>query len=71
MHKPWPIVLVLSAYGLSMWLLSKVVQSIPLGITHTLWSEIGIIAIVIVGLLAYKQLPVSGQMVGLATITVG
>ena len=36
-----------------------------------LWSGIGIIAIVLVGLLAYKQVPSAGQLVGIATITAG
>ena len=71
MTKPLPTISVLAAYGLSMWLLSKVVLSIPLGITYALWSGIGIIAIVLVGLLAYKQVPSLGQLVGIATITVG
>ena len=71
MTKPLPTILVLAAYGLSMWLLSKVVLTIPLGITYALWSGIGIIAIVLIGLLGYKQVPSPGQLVGIATITVG
>ena len=55
--------------------LSKVVQSMPLGITDALWSGIGIgigiVAIVLVGLLAYRQVPSPGQLVGMALITAG
>ena len=36
----WPSVVVLLAYSTSMLLLSRVVQTIPLGITYTLWSGI-------------------------------
>ena len=55
-----------------MLLLSLVVQkTIPLGITYALWSGIGIVAIVLVGLFAYKQVPSPGQLVGIATITAG
>ena len=36
-------------------LLSKVVMSIPLGITYALWSGIGTVAIVLVGRFAYQQ----------------
>ena len=46
-------------------------QTIPLGITYALWSGIGIIAIVLVALLAYKQVPSPGQLVGIAMITAG
>ena len=69
--KPIPTLVVLVAYATSMLLLSRVVQTIPLGITYALWSGFGIIAIVLVGLLAYKQVPSPGQVVGIATITAG
>ena len=71
MTKPLPTISVLAAYGLSMWLLSNVVQTIPLGITYALWSGIGIIAIVLVGLFAYKQVPSAGQLFGISMITAG
>ena len=41
MTRPLPTLLVFSAYALAMALLSKVVLSIPLGITYALWSGIG------------------------------
>ena len=69
--RPIPTLIVLAAYSTSMLLLSQVVQTIPLGITYALWSGIGIIAIVLIGLLAYKQVPSPGQLVGIATITAG
>ena len=69
--KPIPTLVVLVAYSTSMLLLSRVVQTIPLGITYALWSGIGIIAIVLVGLFAYKQALSPGQLVGIATITAG
>ena len=69
--KPIPTLVVLVAYSTSMLLLSRVVQTIPLGITYALWSGIGIVSIVLVGLFAYKQVPSPGQLVGIATITAG
>ena len=69
--KPIPTLVVLVAYSTSMLLLSRVVQTIPLGITYAIWSGIGIVAIVLVGLFAYKQVPSPGQLVGIATITAG
>ena len=69
--KPIPTLVVLVAYTTSMLLLSRVVQTIPLGITYALWSGIGIVAIVLVGLFSYKQVPSPGQLVGIATITAG
>ena len=69
--KPIPTLVVLVTYATAMLLLSRVVQTIPLGITYALWSGIGIVAIVLVGLFAYKQVPSPGQLVGIATITAG
>jgi small multidrug resistance pump len=71
MSRPLPTLVVLAAYGCSMLLLSRVVQTIPLGITYALWSGIGIVAIVLVGVLAYRQIPSGGQLVGIALITAG
>ena len=69
--RPLPTLVVLGAYATSMLLLSRVVQTIPLGITYALWSGIGIVAIVLVGLVAYQQVPSSGQLVGMALIAAG
>ena len=71
MTRPLPSLVVLAAYGAAMLLLSRVVQTIPLGITYALWSGIGILAIVLVGVLAYRQIPSPGQLVGMALIAAG
>ena len=42
-----------------------------MGITYALWSGVGIVAIVLVGLLAYRQVPSTGQLLGMALITAG
>ena len=67
----WPSVVVLLAYSTSMLLLSQVVKTIPLGITYAMWSGIGIVAIVVVGVLAYRQTPTAMQLFGMALIAAG
>ena len=67
----WPSVVVLLAYSTSMLLLSRVVQTIPLGITYAMWSGIGIVAIVLVGVFVYRQVPTPTQLSGMALITAG
>lgn len=69
--RPWPTLLVLGAYGIAFLLLSRVVETIPLGITYALWSGIGIVAIVLVGVLVYRQVPTTAQLVGIGLITAG
>ena len=71
MTKPLPTVLVFLAYAIAMGLLSKVVMSLPLGLTYALWSGIGTVAIVLVGWLAYQQTLSVGQIIGIAMITAG
>ena len=69
--RPVPTLIVLSAYATSMTLMSRVVQVLPMGLTYALWSGIGIVAIVLIGLLVYSQVPTQGQLVGIALITAG
>ena len=71
MTRPGPTVLVFTAYAIAMALLSKVVMSIPLGITYALWSGIGTVAIVLVGRFSYQQTMGVGQLIGIALITAG
>ena len=71
MTKPLPTVLVFLAYAIAMGLLSKVVMSLPLGLTYALWSGIGTVAITLVGWLAYQQNLSVGQIIGIAMITAG
>tara|TARA_B100001093_G_C25917142_1_gene631165 strand:- start:49 stop:378 length:330 start_codon:yes stop_codon:yes gene_type:complete len=69
--RPVPTLVVLSAYAISMTLMSRVVQVLPMGLTYALWSGIGIVAIVIIGLFVYHQVPTQGQIIGMALITAG
>lgn len=69
--RPVPTLVVLLAYAISMTLMSRVVQVLPMGLTYALWSGIGIVAIVIIGLLLYHQVPTQGQLMGMALITAG
>ncbi len=69
--RPGPTLVVLSAYAISMTLMSRVVQVLPIGLTYALWSGIGIVAIVLIGMLLYRQVPTQGELVGIALITAG
>ena len=71
MTRPLPTFLVFTAYAIAMALLSKVVLSIPLGLTYALWSGIGTVAIVLVGRFAYSQLLSPAQLIGIGLITAG
>ena len=69
--KTGPTLIVLSAYAISMTLMSRVVQVLPIGLTYALWSGIGTVVIVLVGRFAYEQLLGTGQLFGIGMITAG
>ena len=69
--RPGPTLVVLTAYAVSMTLMSRVVQVLPIGLTYALWSGLGIVAIVLIGMLFYQQTPSAGQLMGMALITAG
>ena len=69
--KPLPTLVVLAAYAVSMTLMSKVVQVIPMGLTYALWSGIGTVVIVLVGRFAYSQMLQPTQLIGIGLITAG
>jgi small multidrug resistance pump len=71
MTRPGPTLLVLAAYGTAMLLVARVVLVLPLGLTYALWSGIGILATVLVGVVAYRQIPTTGQLAGMALIVAG
>ena len=71
MTRPLPTLLVFGAYAIAMALLSRVVLSIPLGVTYALWSGIGTVVIVLVGRFAYSQLLSPTQSIGIGVITAG
>ena len=71
MTRPLPTLLVFGAYAIAMALLSRVVLSIPLGLTYALWSGVGTVVIVLVGRFAYSQLLNPTQLIGIALITAG
>ena len=71
MTRPLPTLLVFGAYAIAMALLSKVVLSIPLGLTYALWSGIGTVVIVLVGRFAYGQMLSPTQLIGIGLISAG
>ena len=71
MTRPLPTLLVFGAYAIAMALLSRVVLSIPLGLTYALWSGVGTVVIVLVGRFAYGQLLNPTQLIGIGLITAG
>lgn len=69
--RPWPSLIVLVGYGTAFFLLSLIVQKMPLGIVYAIWSGTGIVLVAIVGALWLKQIPDWPAIVGMALIMAG
>ena len=54
-----------------MFLMSHTMKILPIGITYATWSGVGIVALTLVGIIKYKQIPNLATVFGLTLIVVG
>ena len=66
-----PTLICLSTICFSYYLMSHVVNFVPIGITYATWSGLGIAAITIIGIIKYNQVPNIPTIIGLILIIAG
>jgi small multidrug resistance pump len=66
-----PSVLVVLAYGISFYLLSITLRTMPVGVVYALWSGLGIILIATIGWVVFGQKLDLPALAGLAMIISG
>lgn len=66
-----PSLIVISCYGITLYFLSLVMRTIPMSIAYAFWAAFGIIFVVIVGIVYYKEPIDAPAIIGTAFITVG
>lgn len=71
MSRLLPTVASLLGYGISFYLLSKVLNVVPMGISYGIWSGIGIVLVSLMGLLFFGQKLDMAACIGLALIVLG
>jgi len=54
-----------------MFLMSHVMKILPVGITYATWSGVGIVALTLIGIVKYKQIPNFATIFGLSLIIIG
>ena len=66
-----PTMASLLGYGISFYLLSKVLDIVPMGISYGIWSGIGIVLVSIMGLVFFGQKLDMAACLGLGLIVLG
>ena len=54
-----------------MFFMSHVMKILPVGITYATWSGVGIVALTLIGIIKYKQIPNLATLFGLSLIVIG
>jgi small multidrug resistance pump len=69
--RPLPSLIVVVGYGLSFYLMSLSLRSIPLGTAYAIWSGLGTAATVAIGVLLWKESLDPARIIGIALILIG
>ncbi|MCL4123526.1 UNVERIFIED_CONTAM: hypothetical protein GTU68_054358 [Idotea baltica] len=66
-----PSTVVILGYGVSFYFFALVLKTIPMGIAYAVWSGLGIVLIAVVGLVVFKQVPNTADLIGMSLIILG
>lgn len=69
--RPLPSIAVILGYGASIYLLSLVLRSLPIGITYAVWAGMGIVLVALVSMVVYREMPDWPAALGMALIVAG
>jgi small multidrug resistance pump len=69
--KPIPSVFVVLGYGLSFYLLSIALKSMPIGVAYAIWSGVGLILTVIAGMILWQERLDWARVLGIILILAG
>jgi small multidrug resistance pump len=69
--RPLFVVLVVVGYGAALYLLSLSLRHIPLGVAYAIWSGVGTVGTVLVGMLVWQEVLTLPRAIGILLIIVG
>ena len=69
--KLYPSMIVIVALCICLYLMSHSMKFIPVGIVYASWAGLGIVAITIIAVLKYNQMPNIPTIIGIALIVIG
>ena len=70
-NKPIPLILVVVGYPISLFLLSLVVKTVPVGVAYAIWSGMGIVLVSITAYFIYQQKLDLPAIIGMSMIVGG
>ena len=69
--KLYPSLIVVTSLCVCLYLMSHTMKFIPVGIVYATWAALGIVAITIIAIFKYKQVPNIPTIIGLSLIVIG
>ena len=66
-----PVVVVAVAYGAQFFFLSLSLQHIPLGVAYAIWSGLGTVGAVLVGVMIWQESLGPARLIGIGLIVIG
>ena len=69
--KPIPSLVVIIAFGVSLYFMTLTLRTLPVGIMYAFWSGFGIILVTIIGVIIYRQVPDFAAIIGMLLIIAG
>jgi len=70
-NRPLPLLLVVTGYSLSFWMLALVVRTIPVGIAYAIWAGLGIVLVSVAAAVLYRQYLDLPAVLGMGLIIAG
>ena len=67
----YPSLIVIIALCICLFLMSHTMQFIPVGIVYATWAGLGIVAIAVIAVIKYNQVPNIPTIIGLSLIVIG
>ncbi len=69
--KPVPSLVVIIAFGVSLYFMTLTLRTLPVGVMYAFWSGLGIILVATIGILVYNQVPDLAAIIGMILIILG
>lgn len=69
--RPFPSLGVIVGYGAAFYLLSLILEELPVGLVYATWAALGIIAIAAIGVVAFGEQVDAAGVVGIGLILAG